>query len=1031
MKNLVIKTIVVLFFLSAFAFGQDSTPAISPSPTPTITPAANTITRRQLAELPSLNRNFLPFIELAPGVSSDLPDEPGFGLSNFTNISINGLRRNAVNYFVDGVSITEPSSNISLIFAPSLESIEEMKILSSGSPAEIGRSGGGSVFITTRAGGNKFRGSLFEFVRNDKFNSNSFFNNRVGLPISKLRYNNFGGTLSGPAIKNKTFFFASLEARAISRGVTDSGAVVPSILERQGNFSANLGLPLYRTAAGVITTNPTGNTPITVIDTAGNTVQARQNQIFRPSDNRTYAGNIILPSDIDPRSLALLAAYPLPNLGSNGLVFSAENNLNTRQGTFRVDHKFNSENSLFGRFTIDRNTTLEEGGLFRNISLPGVATTKTNFTGKAFAASYTSSFLDSFSNEVFFSFSNGEINSRLVGRGTRSGLGIGSIAERFPENNADAIPDINTRFTTLGAAQGYSSEYANLTFRDNFIYSRGDHLFKFGGELVREIKNENQLNNTQGSFGFSAIQSQGVIGSAAITGTGDSFASFLLGRANTYQESETDFRSNLRFGRIEFFAQDSWRVRPNLTIDLGLRYQYFAVPNDKNNRLASFDSKLYSRSAVVCANPSCSVFTLATDPNNGINFGSIIKADKNNFSPRVGVAYGLGNKTIIRANYGLYYEQPQVGIFIQAAQTVPAFNQNVNFTSSAANVITFSNPAAGVAPSTLGNRILTAIDSDFKTPQIQIYSVGIERELFRNAGFSVSYVGTRGGNLIRRRNINVPAPADVVRVGAANINTVRPFLGYSTITNYETTAKSRYNALQSAFTYRSDNLSLSVAYTFSRSMTDSTTDRDAIDEPQNPFDTRAEFAEARNSRPHVLSVSYIYELPFFRNSNNRAAKLLLAGFQVSGITQIESGAPVPRVTVADTLGGQIGLYPNIVINPGGGLAGTVDPVSGLPFIFDPAAFSPAALGTFGNAGRSFARLPGRNQTNLALSKNFYFGEARFVQLRVESFNVFNHTQFTGINTVLPPIGGVGNSLFGRPTSTRLPREFQFGAKFYF
>ncbi len=206
-----------------------------------------------------------------------------------------------------------------------------------------------------------------------------------------------------------------------------------------------------------------------------------------------------------------------------------------------------------------------------------------------------------------------------------------------------------------------------------------------------------------------------------------------------------------------------------------------------------------------------------------------------------------------------------------------------------------------------------------------------------------------------------------------------------------------------------------------------------VDQPQNPFNLQPEYAEARTSRRHIFSASYVYEIPFFRKSSNALARLLLGGYQISGITNIESGAPVPRVIVASTLLGTRGLYPNAIGDPNGGLAGTIDPATGLPFVFDPTAFEPAAIGQFGNASRAFARLPGRNQTNLALTKQFYFNTERtvYLQLRAESFNVFNQTQFIGISTILPTAGPLSNPTFGRPTATRLPREFQFAAKFYF
>ena len=403
------------------------------------------VSGNQVTELPLNNRNFIRLVETVPGVSSDLSDEAGFGLTSLANVSINGLRRNAVNYLVDGVNNTDVGSNITLLSAPTVDSIGEVKVLTSNYTAEIGRSGGGAVIITTRGGGNNFRGSIYDFNRNDRFSANSFFNNRLGrradgsevAPVPKLRYNNFGGVFSGPVFfpnvgdggpalyngKNKTFFFVSYEGRRVTRGVTDTIITVPTAAERTGDFSRTLGLPLCRQTNNTVSTACTaaGAVPVNVVDTAGATVQARQGMVFRQSDNRAYAGNIIPLSDLDPRSLSLLTAFPLPNIGVNGLQSTPINILNTDQYTFRLDHNFTPNHKIFGRYTRDSSQTREAFGLFGPYtSFPGIATTDTNVPGKIFAATYTGIFSSNWVNEATVNFSGNEILSELIGRGRRS-----------------------------------------------------------------------------------------------------------------------------------------------------------------------------------------------------------------------------------------------------------------------------------------------------------------------------------------------------------------------------------------------------------------------------------------------------------------------------------------------------------------------------------------------------------------------------------------------------------------------------------
>ena len=1029
------------------------------------------ISGTQVLEIPLQNRDFTKLLELVPGISSSLDDETGFGLTNRFDVSINGMRRNGVNVFIDGVSNTDVGSNITLLATPTIDSIKEFKVLTSNYTADVGRSGSGTVTLVTRGGENEFHGSIFEFARNNRFNANTFFNNRLGRrpdgtlnsPVPRLRYHNFGFTFSGPVLipkfgegpdpvwsgRDKTFFFFSHEQRRITRGITAATATVPSLAERAGNFSSFLGLPLFRTSAATpasCTTPGVGTcttTPLNVTDTNGNLIQARAGMIFRFSDGRAYAGNIIPTSDFDQRSLQILTAYPLPNTGTTQFTHSPINFLQTRQETIRIDHNFNENHRLFGRYTHDLNLTQEPTGLFTTNAVPNFGTTDTRIPGQIFALSLTNVLSPTLVNEVAYNFSSNLIGSAVAGRSRESDFaGLESIPEVFPENNAQVIPRITftSAHSNLNSIQGFNIVYKNNLVRDVVTWVNGNHTFKFGGEASWETKDENANNITQGSFSFSGVRSRGTSGGISLTQTGLAFADFMVGRAESYSEDQFDVTVNLRFGRREFFAQDTWRFKRNLTLDFGVRYQYFVPVTDVNNVLTSFDPALYNRAnAPTCANAACTSLIRGTGNElNGIaiagstsRFGdSIYPSDKNNFSPRVGFAWDpfKEGKTVVRAGYGLYYDQPLVGIFEQNAFVNPPFNNQAVF--SGANV-SFLNPSGGA----LGNlpvRALIASAADFTTPVIQQWSLGVQHEVFRNAVAELSYVGTRGDHLIRPLDLNFPQPADTNRVGLANANTVRPYLGYARITWRETSGKSRYHGMLSSFNYRFGNgLSLTASYTFSKNLTDSTNDRDAVDFPQNPLNYRTEYAEARTSRPHIFSASYVYELPFFSKDANGWKRGILGGWQFAGITDITSGQPVARVglAAAQPQTGVTGFYPNVVKDPAAGLARTIDPATGLPFIFDPTAFAVPANGTYGSAPRAFARLFGRNQTNFTLTKNLYLDKERDVrlQLRAEAFNVFNHTQFTGVGVVFSTTG----TAFGRPTGARLPREFQFGAKLSF
>jgi hypothetical protein len=1059
------------------------------------------ISGSQVRELPLVNRDFMKLTELVPGVSSDLADETALGLSNRTSISINGMRRNGVNFFIDGVNNTDGGSNITLLSTPTIDSIKEFKVLTSNYTSEVGRSGSGTVTVVTRSGGNDYHLSLYEFARNNRFNANSFFNNRLGnkadgtpkAPVPKLRYNTFGGTFSGPVTlplfgeggrgtytaKNKTFFFYSEEVRRIRRATTAATATVPTAAQRNGDFSSSLGLALFRTTTNTQCTTPgvgtCTTTPFNVIDTAGNTIQARAGMVFNAA-NRAYVGNIISASDLAPQAVALLPIWPLPNSGTNSFTFSPVNLQNTRQEVIRVDHVFNDNHRIFGRYTHDLNVTQETGGLFQGINLPNIATTDTRIPGQVLAINFTSIINPRMVNELSYNFSQNFIGSQLVGRGRRSDYGNPNIPEFYPENNANAIPSLSiTGITGAGSLQGFDIRYRSQVWRDVLTWTRGNHTFKIGGEWAFEGKNENANNLTQGSFSFVNTQSQGTSTAAptavALTQTGTALASFMLGRASAYSESQFDITVKEHLGRREFFAQDSWKIRPNVTFDYGVRYQYFVPATDRNNVLTAFEPELFSSAAVpTCADALCGSLVRGTGNElNGIAVASstspfgktIVPSDKNNFSPRLGLAwspdyksgfgrslFGENGRTVFRVGYGFYYDQIATFLYEDPTFANPPFSNTATFSGAG---ITFLNPAGG-ALGALPIRSLGGIDPNIVTPEIQQWSFGMQREVWKNAVLDVSYVGTRGDHLHDQRNINfVGAPETNAWVlntvanptGSTNVNSIRPFKGYGTITQKETKAISRYHGLLSQLNWRfATGSSVSLAYTFSKNMTNFTNDRDGVDAPQNPLNLLPEYAEARSSRPHIFSASYIWEMPFFQHSTSGFVRNTLGGWQISGITNLESGPPISRVLAASTNSGRNGNRAQLLGNPTGGLAGTIDPVSGLPFLYDPTAFGNPALGTYGNSGRAIFRLPGRNQTNLSLIKNFYLNKekARYIQFRAESFNVFNHTQFflesangnvLGSSACVPGGTAICTSTTGRPGSTRNPREFQFGLKMYF
>ncbi|MGI9107095.1 MAG: carboxypeptidase regulatory-like domain-containing protein [Pyrinomonadaceae bacterium] len=1031
------------------------------------------VENRRVVELPLNNRNFMQLLTLVPGVTSSGESEIGIGLTNVVNFSVNGTRRNSINFLVDGVTNSDVGSNITLLSVPTVDSIQEFRIITSVPSAEFGRSGGGVVNLITRGGGRDFHGSVYEFLRNDRLNANTFFNNANGTygpndanvragrnqvgeertPRPKLRYNNFGYLVSGPVFipglyneeREKTFFLFSHEFRRIIRAPSTATTIgVPSLLERQGNFSE------------------TGNLPI-----------------FDPLTGQRFTGNIIPTNRIDPAALSLLNLFPEPNVESttagrapNRFAITAPNIQNTRQETVRIDHNFNSTNRLTGRYTRDLSDTREVGGLFFNNTYPNIATTDTSVPGEVLAISLTSSFGPTIVNEATFTFSGNKITTNLVGSYTRENVNIPN-RELFTENNSQLPPTINiTGFRspaaapTFGAGQLFNIRYKNINPKDNVTIIRGSHTIKFGGEVSFESKDENASNPTQGAFDFSGLQTRS---SAVSSGIG--FADFLLGRASAYSEPERDVTVNLRFGRTEFYVQDTWKVRPNFQLDYGIRYYRYRQAFDENDVLATFLPELYSRArAPQCANVRCDAFVTSTfDLTNGFAYAGtnspygrrVQKSDKNDFGPRIGFAWDPRNngKTVLRGGYGVYYDQALVGIVEQNSFTTPPFNNSISLSGTVQSPISFQNPTAGSAASTRGALgAITATSDPFVTPLIQQWSLTLQQEPFRNSVFEIGYSGSAGNHLIRPVDINAPTPAEVVAasrgiagcdpaLNAANnpnncINLARPYRGFGAITDRQTTATFRYHGMLSSFRLRpTRGLTAQVSYTWSKNLTDATNDRDAIDLPQVRTNFQLERAVSRLDRTHVFVASYVYEVPTF-NSGFAASTLgryLLSGWEIAGITTAQTGLPLNRVVQGSGVGPR-GTRPNIAGDPTENIP--ANPNGGIPYGFNPLAFRPTSVGEIGSSGRAPFRFPNQFFTDLNFAKNLIFTERYRVQLRAELYNVFNHAIFNDVFQTIPDrlstdaafnsIQNLANvSQFGQFFSTRAPREIQLGVKFYF
>jgi len=1049
-------------------------PIIQSSPT-----VGDVIENRKVVEIPLNNRSFLQLVTLVPGVTTDETAEAGIGLTNLTTILIGGNRRNSTNYLVDGVSNVDVGSNITLLSMPTVDSIQEFKVITSVPTAEFGRASGGVVNVITRGGGREFHGNAYEFFRNDKLNANSFLSNAAGrfcdrgdvAPLGKtcgrlraprptLRYNNFGYTIGGPVWipgiysrgHDKTFFFFSEEWRRIIRQPTENFVTVPTLRERNGDFSQGTA------------------------------------RLFDPTTGLEFTNKRILSNRIDPVALAVLKLYPEPTIPAttpgvdpNRILVSVPGINNTRQETLRLDHSFSSNQQLTGRYTHDLSQSREVGGLFFGLTVPNIATTDTSVPGQVLSFSLLSSFGSRIVNEATFSFSSNDITTQLVGQWTKANVSIGN-KELFPENKSDLPPTITiTGFPTLGASQLFGIHYKNFNPKDNLTWVSGAHTMKFGGDMSWERKNEGAANETQGRFGFTGLQTR----KSTVAGSGIALADFLLGLASSYSESEFDVTNHLRFGRSEFYAQDTWKAKPNFQLDYGLRYQLFRMPVDANNVLTGFFPERYvAANAPTFANATGTQLVKGSgDLLNGIviagqtsPFGRRIQQlDKNNFAPRVGLAWspsakegflarltGGAERTVIRGGYGIYYDQVLVGTIEQNTFTNPPFSNTVSLTGTVASPITYANPSAGASATTTAPRALITTSSPFITPITQQWNLTIQRQFGRSTAFEVGYLGSGGNHQTRPVDINAPTPQEILNaakgvagcdpaLAATNnpnncINLARPFRGYTTITDRQTTATFRYNALISALRIQNvKGLSAQFSYTWSKNMTDSTNDRDAADLPQVRNNFAIERAVARFDRTHVFKASYVYEVPYPKDGflARPVVNQVFGGWELSGITTAQSGLPLNRVVQANAPGPR-GTRPDQVSDPFANVPKGV-PGTTVPYYINPLAFRPTAVGAIGTSGRAPFRFPFFLGTDLNIAKNWRVAERYRIQFRAELFNVFNNTTvndiFQTVPNLLPTdaaftsvdnlVKQSSNPQFGQVFATRRAREIQFGLKFGF
>jgi hypothetical protein len=951
---------------------------------------------REAVELPLNGRNVLELARLSPGVTTGVNDGFASGVSGNAetyrgrntggaSLSVNGQRTQANNFLLDGVDNNESLVNTINVF-PSAEAVQEFRVQTSVASAEFGRGGGGIINSVIKSGRNDFFGSAFLFLRNDNLDARPTF-----APIkSEFRRSQFGGTVGGPIWKDKVFFFGDYEGLRQFLPLNPETATVPTARMRTGDFSELLP---DRQLTDILTGLPIPG-----------------NRLDQLPGNR-----------LNPVALAYLQAFPLPTRAGIFNNFETTRTEVTEQNTYdiRIDSTINDTNQLFGRWSqgfFDQTTSS------RLPDLPAGFGSGTNPTRtKGMAIGWNTAITSRLFNELRVQASRISYGYTppFFDQAISADLGIPNANRDESLGGGALIGGYNGQLEYTGDFGPYLVPQNTYQLVDSLSYTTGNHTLKFGGTILRRDVSLYRPNRGKGYFFLIGNGTPNECGGAASTGWEQ--ADLLIGFVCNYQIGPPFGSVGTRNWENGLFVQDDWRVNRKLTLNLGLRYEYFTNPTEMYGRQANFDLETGS-------------LVLASDSGD-----DLVETDKNNFGPRVGFAYDIGGnaKDVIRGGYGLFYFLDRGGIDNQLAQNPPysGFSQ-FNYTDG------FRITLSGRAPNgTLDSRLATgplpigSVDSvnlanpqnvtvlawrpDNKVSNVHQFNVQYQRQLTSDTALSVGYIGTRGRNLILYYNLNGRIVEPGTNVECPNGDTTPPCYGNGGNVNVrDDIGESQYDSLQVSLERRfSKGWQYRLAYTLSKTKDNGEGAFDAVGDRNINF--IEPFATSRLDFPHVFSFETVYDIPFGRgrmwgSDLHPALDAIIGGWQVNGIYRASSGQPFDirrngvRVDlVGEPYTGETDLYLNR------------------------SAFQDAPAGRFGDLERNSLRGPATNQLNLGFTKNWGFWESYKVQFRTEIFNVFNTPQLT------PPNQDLGNTdpVFGfgriRNTYGFTNRQIQFGLRFEF
>jgi len=948
---------------------------------------------KTIEDVPLNGRNFMQLVTLSPGVfvpqklNTAYFNPVGYA-ENF--VVVNGNRAMQNTFLLDGVNNNTTDNSVPAVY-PAPDAIAEFKVQTNAMPAEFGRAAGGVINASIKSGTNQFHGDLYEFLRNQIFDSNDFFNSGRAKP--EFRQNQFGATIGGPIKKNKAFFFGDYEGTRLRLGRTDV-VTVPTPNQREGNFNGTS-----------LVYDPLTSTP----DGAGNFTRT------------LFPGDVIPANRMSASAQKVIALYPLPRVAGasvNNFIGHSVLAADTDQFDVRVDYQVSTRDSMFGRASSSFNNNVNPGSLETVASGTLRYPTNGSLPTRGAAYGYTHTFSPTLVNEARAGF------ARLAWFGepldtTHHGADLLGIPGVPDTPQTFGLPSFSITGLEFLGDQGLLPVTRGQNvfhYLDNITWIHGSHSFKMGWDYRRTQFNINQPGGPRGSFTFDGVFTRLP---NAPTGTGSGTADLLLGYADSASISNS-VTIGVRIHAVSSFFQDDWRVNSKLTLNLGLRYENITPPWEVRNRQLGFD---YKTNQVFFAKNGSWVDRAFTDRENL------------DFAPRVGLAYQLTPKTVIRGAYGIFWAFEDNGTFN------PAFNFPFRFNAvypsdqinpSSAIRLDTGFPGNALTEFVPANQSLGTRASDLVPAYIQQWNYTMQREV-RSFVFSASYVGNKGTHLARLVQRNQPSP------GPGSVNSRRPYLGYGSINAVESSGNSIYHGLLISGEKRfSNGLSFLLSYTFSKAIEDSGSPAldstpAGSDQPQDPRNLRLE----RGLSPHDVRsrfvYSYVYELPFgkgkhFLNGAPRPVDFLLGGWQTNGVATLQTGRHFTFINSFDVSNtGTSNPRANELRDPT-----LPDDQRSLQRWFETSAVALPAPYTYGNAGRNTGLGPGQVNFDMSFFKNIVLTENKgnfrpdTLQFRAEFFNIFNHPQFDIPNRL------VGTPQFGTITGVvNSQRQVQFSLKLLF